>query len=241
MPSMAVEDYLKTIYALCTSNQPAATSAIAERLGIAAGSVTGMLKRLAEQGLVEHVPYYGARLTPNAERQAVRLIRRHRVLELFLVEVLGYTWDRVHEEAERLEHAVTDELIDRMARVLGEPVADPHGAPIPSNQGTFVEHQYPSMEEMAVGSRAVLRRVQDEDPEALRYLAALELVPGTEVELLERSPFNGPLKLQVGAHERFVGPELARSLQVETVEDKPSRAQRKARGPQGDVKGGGNG
>src|SRR5688572_2931668 len=133
MPSMAVEDYLKTIYSLTRRDQAASTSAIAELLGVAAGSVTGMLKRLAEQELVEHVPYYGARLTESGEREAVRLIRRHRVLELFLVQVLRYTWDRVHEEAERLEHAATDEMIDRMATVLGEPVLDPHGAPIPAS------------------------------------------------------------------------------------------------------------
>src|SRR5687768_10874568 len=218
MPSMAVEDYLKTIYSLSAGREAANTSAIADRLGIAAGSVTGMLKRLAEQGLVEHVPYYGARLTASGEREAVRLIRRHRVLELFMVQVLGYTWDRVHDEAESLEHAATDELIDRMASVLGEPASDPHGAPIPAGEGRFVESHYPTLGEMAVGSRGVLRRVQDEDPEALRYLAELELVPGTELQLLERAPFNGPLKVQVGGRERFVGLELARSLEVEAVD-----------------------
>src|SRR5262245_63482289 len=166
MPSIAVEDYLKTIHSLSEGEKVASTSAIAERLNVAAGSVTGMLKRLSERGLVEHVPYYGARLTSEGEREAVRLIRRHRVLEIFLVQVLGYTWDRVHEEAERLEHAATDELIDRMAKVLGEPVADPHGAPIPASEGRFVESHYPTLAELEVGARGVLRRVQDEDPEA---------------------------------------------------------------------------
>lgn len=217
MPSMAVEDYLKTIHSLTKREEPASTSAIADRLGIAAGSVTGMVKRLAEQGLVEHVPYYGARLTARGEREAVRLIRRHRLLELFLVQVLGYTWDRVHDEAERLEHAATDELIDRIAAVLGEPLLDPHGAPIPNNKGELVETTYPTMDEMSVGERAVLRRVSDEDPAALRYLAELALIPGAEVELLERAPFNGPLKVQVGGQERFVGAELASSLEVETI------------------------
>jgi DtxR family Mn-dependent transcriptional regulator len=231
---MAVEDYLKTIYALSPGGAPASTSAIAERLSIAAGSVTGMLKRLAERGLVEHVPYYGARLTGQGEREAVRLIRRHRVLELFLVQVLGYTWDRVHEEAERLEHAVTDELIDRMASVLGEPHADPHGAPIPANEGRFVEAHYPLLAELEVGTRGVLRRVEDEDPEVPRYLAQLRLVPGAEVQLLERAPFNGPLKVQVGERESFVSVELARSLEVEAVQGHVSGG-RKAR-----VKGGGS-
>src|SRR5688572_27668042 len=118
MASSNVEDYLKAIYNLAGEAEAASTSAIAEQLGVAAGSVTGMIKRLADQGLVEHVPYYGARLTTAGEEQAISLIRRHRILELFLVQILGYTWDRVHEEAERLEHAVSDELIDRMAQVL---------------------------------------------------------------------------------------------------------------------------
>jgi len=226
MASKAVEDYLKTIFTLSVAGDAASTSAIAERLGIAAGSVTGMLKRLSAEGLIEHVPYYGARLTAQGEREAVRLIRRHRVLETFLVKVLGYTWDRVHEEADRLEHAVTDELIDRMAQVLGGATADPHGAPIPSSDGEFVDEQYPSLEEMRVGARGVLRRVDDEDPEALRYLAELELVPGVEVQLLGRAPFNGPLKVQVGEHEHFVGADLARTLQVESLEVRPGGAKR---------------
>lgn len=238
MPSMAVEDYLKTIFALSRAGEAASTSAVAEKLGIAAGSVTGMLKRLAADGLIEHVPYYGARLTEQGEREAVRLIRRHRVLELFLVQVLGYTWDRVHEEADRLEHAVTDELIDRMAHVLGGATADPHGAPIPSGEGRFVDEQFPSLEQMSVGARGVLRRVSDEDPEALRYLAELDLVPGVEVQLLGRAPFNGPLKVQVGEHEHFVGAELARSLQVQSFENRPAgtkRGRRQAAGGEAGV------
>jgi DtxR family transcriptional regulator, Mn-dependent transcriptional regulator len=234
MSSSAVEDYLKTIYTLTKGERAANTSAIAERLGIAAGSVTGMVKRLAELGLVEHVPYYGARLTERGEQQAVRLIRRHRVLELFLVEVLGYTWDRVHEEADRLEHATTEEMIDRMAHVLGEPAKDPHGAPIPASTARrFVEWHYPTLGELKVGTRGVLRRVEDEDPEALRYLAQLELVPGAEVELLERAPFNGPLKLQVGGREHFLGAELARSLEVEEMDPSPKPKKIKTKGAGG--------
>src|SRR5687768_9506322 len=217
MPSMAVEDYLKTIYSLSKRDQAASTSAIADRLGIAAGSVTGMLKRLAEQQLVEHVPYYGARLTDRGEREAVRLIRRHRILEMFLVQVLGYTWDRVHEEADRLEHAVSDELIDRMAQVLGSPTVDPHGAPIPASGKAFVDRQYPTLDKLDVGSSAVLRRVRDEDPAALRYLAELNMTPGAEVTLTERGPFNGPLYVRVGGKDHIVSPELAQSVQVELL------------------------
>lgn len=217
MPSIAGQDYLKAIFELTRGEDAATTSALAERLQIAAGSVTGMLKRLAEQGLVEHVPYRGARLTANGESQAIGLIRRHRVLELFLVQVLGYTWDCVHEEAERLEHAVSDELIDRMAAALGEPTRDPHGAPIPGAGEKFDDRSYPALADLAVGTPAVLRRVPDEDAEALRYLAELELVPGAEVEVLERQPYRGALRLRIGTRERFVGLEISRSLQVEPL------------------------
>lgn len=217
MSSSNVEDYLKTIYNLSAETDAASTSAIAEALRVAAGSVTGMIKRLAEQGLVEHVPYYGARLTDSGEQQAVILIRRHRVLEMFLVQVLGYTWDRVHEEAERLEHAVSDELIDRMAQVLGSPSADPHGAPIPASGQAFVDRQYPTLDKLDVGCRAAVRRVRDEDPAALRYLAELNMTPGTELTLTDRGPFNGPLYVKVGDKQHIVSPELAQSVQVETL------------------------
>jgi DtxR family transcriptional regulator, Mn-dependent transcriptional regulator len=217
MASSNVEDYLKAIYNLAVDSEAASTSAIADSLGVAAGSVTGMLKRLADQGLVEHVPYYGSRLTLRGEEQAVGLIRRHRILELFLVQVLGYTWDRVHEEAEKLEHAVTEELIDRMAQVLGFPAADPHGAPIPASGKVFVDRKYPTLDKLDVGCSAVLRRVRDEDPAALRYLAELEMKPGAEVTLTDRGPFNGPLYIRVGDKEHIVSPELAQTVQVEML------------------------
>jgi DtxR family transcriptional regulator, Mn-dependent transcriptional regulator len=215
MPTPAVEDYLKAIYQLSEAGEPVSTSAIAERLGIAAGSVTGMLKRLSEAGLVEHTRYYGARLTEDGAQNAVRTIRRHRVLELFLVEVLGFTWDRVHEEAERLEHVVSDEMIDRMAGVLGQPEADPHGAPIPETGREFHERRYPSLADLDTGDQAVLRRVPDEDPAALRYLAQLDLLPGAELEVLDVAPFNGPLRILINGREQLVGRELAAYVSVE--------------------------
>jgi DtxR family Mn-dependent transcriptional regulator len=218
MTSHAVEDYLKTIFQLSEDGRPVSTSAIAERLGIAAGSVTGMLKRLADQGLVEHVRYHGTSLTPEGRNNAVRMIRRHRIIEAFLVDTLGYSWDRVHDEAERLEHAASDELIDRIATILGEPDADPHGAPIPSAHGAFEETQYPTLAELSIGRPAVLRRVHDEDPEALRFLAALNLRPGANLVVLEVQPFNGPLTVRIDGHTEVLGREIAGSIQVEPID-----------------------
>ena len=214
----AVQDYLKAIHELNVGGGSAATSLIAERLGVAAGSVTGMLKRLASRGLVEHVPYYGARLTDTGETEAIRLIRRHRVLELFLVQVLGYGWDEVHEEAERLEHAVSDLLIERMAAVLGDPAEDPHGAPIPEVGVAFEDRQYPSLWELETGMSGVLRRVPDEDAAALRYLAELDLRPGVSLDVVDRAPFNGPLRVRVGDVVHTIGAELSRALQVERID-----------------------
>ena len=219
MVSPAVEDYLKAIYQLSRDGEPVGTSAIAERLGVAAGSVTGMLKRLADQGLVEHTRYYGAGLTERGREHAVRTIRRHHILEIFLVDVLGYTWDRVHEEAERLEHVASEEMIDRMARVLGEPAEDPHGAPIPVTGETFTEAHFPSLAELAPGRPAVLRRVPDEDPAALRYLAGLNLVPGVEVEVLDRAPFNGPITVRVGDSNQVLGKEISQDLRVQPLDE----------------------
>jgi DtxR family transcriptional regulator, Mn-dependent transcriptional regulator len=215
MTTPAVEDYLKAIYQLSEEGAPVSTSAIAERLGVAAGSVTGMLKRLAEAGLVEHTRYHGASLTDAGTANAVRTIRRHRIVELFLVDVLGYTWDRVHDEADRLEHVVSDELIDRMATVLGQPDADPHGAPIPAAGGEFRERRYPSLSELEPGACATLRRVPDEDPAALRYLAELDLRPGAELEVLAVDPFNGPLRVRINGREQVIGRELAWHVKVE--------------------------
>lgn len=215
MTTPAVEDYLKAIYQLSDAGAAVSTSAIADRLGVAAGSVTGMLKRLSEAGLVEHTRYYGARLTEDGASNAVRTIRRHRILELFLVEVLGYTWDRVHEEAERLEHVVTDELIDRMAGVLGQPDADPHGAPIPAAQGEFHERPFPTLAELTAGDGATLMRVPDEDAAALRYFAQLQLRPGAELEVLEIAPFNGPLRVRINGTEQIVGRDLATRIRVQ--------------------------
>lgn len=217
MPTPAIEDYLKTIYKLSRGDSAASTTSIAQRLGVAAGSVTGMLKRLSRKGLVKYIPYYGARLTTRGEEEAVRMIRRHRVLELFLVDVLGYTWDRVHEEAEQLEHAVSDELIDRMAEFLGKPQQDPHGAPIPAAGMDLHEPQHDTLADLPLDTPAIVRRVSDHDPEALRCIAELGLLPGTPVLVKKHPPFDGPLQVWIGSAPRSITRTLAESIRVEPV------------------------
>jgi DtxR family Mn-dependent transcriptional regulator len=209
-----VEDYLKAIYDLERSGEPAETNAIAKRLSIAPASVSGMVRRLARQRLITHERYHGARLTPAGRRAALLTIRRHRVIEAYLTEALGYSWDRVHDEAERLEHAASDELIDRMAKAIGEPATDPHGAPIPSREGTLKERAVVPLASLPEGALARVERVSDESPERLRYLAELGIVLGASVKVASRAPFEGPITLKVGAATKAIGAELASQILV---------------------------
>src|SRR4029077_16113002 len=189
--SRSVEDYLKAIYHLSSQGGFAATSDIAAMLMVAPPSVSGMIRRLSDTGLIEHVPYRGVQLTNQGRRAALRMIRRHRLLELYLTERLDYDWDGVHDEAERMEHAVSDELINRMARALGNPRYDPHGAPIPTPAGELEEAVLVPLAEAERNVPYELRQVDTEDPARLRYLAGEGLVPGKSVTVLVRQPFNG--------------------------------------------------
>ena len=209
-----VEDYLKAIYELERSGQAAETNAIARTLDIAPASVSGMVRRLAEQGLITHERYRGARLTAAGRRAALKTLRRHRVIEAYLTSALGYSWDRVHDEAERLEHAASDELIDRMAEAIGEPETDPHGAPIPTREGTLRERSLVPLESLEPGATARVERVSDRNAERLRYLAELGIVPGARVKVIAREPFGGPIALKVEDSTRTVGPELASQILV---------------------------
>jgi DtxR family Mn-dependent transcriptional regulator len=172
-----------------------------------------MIRRLSDSGLIEHVPYRGVQLTNQGRRAALRMIRRHRVLELYLAERLQYDWDGVHDEAERLEHAVSDELIDRMAQALGNPRYDPHGAPIPTAAGEIEEAVLVPLAAAELGVPYELRQVDTEDPARLRYLAEQALVPGKGVTVTDRQPFNGPVTLTlVPGGVRVIGQELAQLL-----------------------------
>ena len=216
-----VEDYLKAIYDLERGEQPAATNDIAVRLAISPASVSGMVRRLADQGLITHEPYRGVRLTQDGRRAALRTLRRHRILECYLTEVLGYPWDRVHDEAERLEHAASEELIERMADALGDPSHDPHGAPIPSREGVIEAFASRSLADAVPGERVRVRQVMDDDAERLRYLAELGIRPGAVIRILDRAPFDGPITLWVGETAggvtRAVGPTLAAQVFVESL------------------------
>ncbi|MEX2177334.1 MAG: metal-dependent transcriptional regulator [Gemmatimonadaceae bacterium] len=213
-----VEDYLKAIYELERSGEAAETNAIARLLAIAPASVSGMVRRLAAQGLITHERYHGARLTAAGRRAALRTIRRHRVIESYLTSALGYSWDRVHDEAERLEHAASDELIDRMAAAIGEPETDPHGAPIPTREGRVQEERtLVPLGTLEPGTWARVERVSDESAERLRYFAELGVVPGAVVQVIGREPFDGPIALLVQDTERSVGPPLAALVLVAPV------------------------
>jgi DtxR family transcriptional regulator, Mn-dependent transcriptional regulator len=218
MYTPVVEDYLKAIWMLQQLESPVSTSRIAERLQLTSAAVTAMIKRLADQSLLRHEPYYGVTLTATGELAALRIIRRHRVLELFLSEMLGYEWDRVHAEAERLEHAASDELIERLARLLGGPERDPHGSVIPSATGEIDQAQHPSLSELETGTAGRVLEVQVSEPEQLRYLGSLELYPGAEVVVTERAPFEGPLTLQVNGRERVISRALADRIRLAQVE-----------------------
>ena len=211
------EDCLKAVYELERASAGAAvtTNDLAHRLALAAASVTGMIKRLAGQGLIDHARYRGVRLTEEGRRTALRTLRRHRVIESYLVTALGFSWDRVHAEAERLEHSASDELVDRMAAALGNPAVDPHGAPIPTRDGGIVEGPAGrALSELVPGERGRVARVEDEDADQLRYLASLGIRPGVEFELVDRAPFGGPLTISVGGAARQVGPALAAHVVV---------------------------
>jgi len=217
-PSRAVEDYLKAIFKLQEESYPVSTTALAAALDRSAASVTNMVKALAEQGLLEHEPYHGVRLTPRGEAMALGIIRRHRVIETYLIERLGYTWDGVHVEAERLEHAASDDLVDRMASALGDPLEDPHGAPIPSPDGVIESRDLDLLIDLPAGIPAVVREVPDEDAARLRQLASAGFLLGKEIVVLKRSL--EALIVLVGSEEHRLESVTAGLIRVERIETK---------------------
>jgi DtxR family Mn-dependent transcriptional regulator len=214
--SSAVEDYAKAIYALeLRGGEAVSTNALAQRLGVTPASASGMVKRLGELGLVEHRPYRGVSLTDEGRRVALEVMRHHRLLELYLFQSLGVPWDRVHEEAEVLEHALSEELEELIAAKLGHPTRDPHGDPIPTRELTIEEGPTLSLQSLEPGARGVFARVSDSDPDMLRFLAERGIAPGDGFEVVDKHPFGGPLFVRFGEQVQVLGGDLARAMRVE--------------------------
>ena len=232
--SPAVEDYSKAIFALeSRGDEPVSTNALAERLGITPGSVSAMLKKLDELGLTTHVPYRGVRLTADGRRLALEVIRHHRLLESFLADALGMPWDRVHAEAEVLEHVLSEDLEELIAAKLGHPTVDPHGDPIPSAELELEERSTHNLESLEPGDQGVFVRVSDSDPAMLRYLAGRGISPGDRFAVRERQPFGGPLFVRFGEREHAIGGELAGAMRVE-VDQAPQQDRARTRKRLGD-------
>jgi DtxR family transcriptional regulator, Mn-dependent transcriptional regulator len=199
--STAIENYLKTIYVLQQQGQTVSTTVLAEQLGVRPASVSGMLKKLAELNLVQHTPYYGVAVSPAGEKIALEVLRHHRLIELYLVEALGYTWDEVHAEAEELEHVISEKLEARISAWLGNPTHDPHGDPIPTLELQLPQEDRQPLVELEPGQGGMVGQVSLQDGERLRYLASLGLTPGAAVRMETRAPFDGPVTVTVGTTE----------------------------------------
>jgi len=212
--SAAVQDYVREIYKLQTESGHVKTSTLALRMGVAPPSATAMMKKLASQGLVDHQPYRGVRLTRTGERIALELLRHHRLLELYLVRTLDLGIDAVHAEADRLEHALSERLEDRIDKALGSPTQDPHGDPIPDAKLRIVQSKSKRLTELEPGEEATVLRVPDGDGELLRYLASHALVPGQQVQLIKAEPFDGPVTLRADGRETAISRQLGEQIRV---------------------------
>lgn len=222
MISQAMQDYLKVIYKLQKERHDegvVTNSLIAERMQIAAPSATNMIKKMSDIHLVVHTPYRGVTLTSAGEKIALEILRHHRLIELYLAEALGYSWDQVDAEAEKLEHVISEDFEQRIDELLGFPTVDPHGAPIPTFQGVVNHKKFLPLSQVEPGQTAVIQQVSDTDPELLRYVDKLGLKLGTRMRVQDRAPFNGPLKLTINqGQERSMGLEVASQIFVQLVE-----------------------
>lgn len=213
----AIEDYAKTIYMLAQEESPVSTSRIAEARQVKPGSATGMIKRLANLGLVDYQKHYGVTLTEDGARIALEVIRHHRLIELYLIEALGFSWDEVHEQADILEHVISEKLEERIARALGYPEFDPHGAPIPTKELVMPDVSNQPLSTLTAGEEAIVSRIiwPDEDGEMLRYVGSLGLMPGATFTVLDVAPFDGPITVQIGEEQKIVGHTVATAVLVE--------------------------
>lgn len=214
-PSVAMREYLAEIYRLQEDSPTVSTTSLAERLQVSAPAVPRMLKRLRNAGYVKHKPYQGIELTPRGREEALRELRRHRILEVFLVNVMGFTWDEAHEHADDMGKGLNNSITERMAEMTGNPSRCPHGEPIPDLEGNLPEVKDVCIMNLNVGYVGIVSRVRTHDPERLKYFKSLGLVPGADFEIMGRAPFNGPMRLRVGRDDVVLGIELTKSLWVE--------------------------
>lgn len=212
--SQAVEDYLKTIYKLESEGKTASTSRIAGAMDVSSASATNMIKRLSAMGLVQYQSYKGAALTNSGKKIALEVIRHHRLLELYLLEVMGYSWDEVHDEAEKLEHHISEQFEEKIAKLLDDPTHDPHGDPIPTKEGVMPRMETKPITEAEIKTTCIVSRVKDQDPELLRYLKKIGLLPGVKIKVKEKAPFNGPITLLIENTEQVLGYEMAAKIFV---------------------------
>lgn len=215
MVTRSAEDYLKAVYALGDMRSRATIGRVAARLGVKPASASGMVRKLVDRGLLTHPPYAEISLTERGKVIALAVLRRHRVIESYLASRLGYSWDRVHAEAERLEHAASDDLVDRMAELLGGPQKDPHGAPIPARDGSVDDTIYRSLDSLEPGDAGCVIRVLNDDAAMLRHFGELGLRPGASVFVDSRAPFGGPITFEVGGRRQAIGPLLAAQVLID--------------------------
>ena len=225
MATPSVEDYIKAVYKASCDAADVTTQDIAERVGVSAPAVSKMLKRLVELRLASHTPYHGVQLTEAGEKMALEIIRHHRLLERYLVEALGYSWDEVHQEAERLEHHISEAFEDKIDAMLGYPTSCPHGDPIPTREGKIETPPNHLLSDQSDPAQLRIYRVNDSDSELLRHLKKLGLLPGTAIEFLEQEPFGGAYLLRLGGEIVRVAPKAAQQIYVREAVSTPSEAE----------------
>jgi DtxR family Mn-dependent transcriptional regulator len=217
MYTESIEDYLKAIYEIQKESGKVSTNSLSEKLNVAPASVTSMMKKLSEKKLIAHKRYQGVKLTKAGLKISLEVIRHHRLIELYLAEALGVPWDQVHEEAEKWEHVLSEDLEDRMDAALGYPTRDPHGAPIPTREGTILELDSVPLADLTPGQSAVVDEVSDHDPDLLRYVGKMGLYPKAKFEVVSIEPFNGPIKIKVEDSEHILGPGAAQYVFVTDI------------------------
>ena len=225
MPSISVENYLKYIYELGASEKKVSTNTLAEKLKIAPASVTAMVKKLSANGFLRHVPYQGVEVTEKGKRSALRIIRKHRLWEMFLVEVLHFSWDKIHDEAEEFEHIMSERMEEKIDEVLGHPVIDPHGDPIPSKAGTIKEIDYEPLSRIEEATPVRVVRVNDAHPELLEYIAKIGLALSTKISVVERMDFDNSFRVKIGNKKHLLSQKMADSIFVQRLQKRQGKKQ----------------